>query len=120
LNLNETHIELLKKVRERMMVDAKNGMHLARPYLCWNILSIGEGLSNIPRGRLFNELILETSEDIRMLIEAIESAIDGHCTFCGWFASEVDILGLNISYSQAKTMGRLAWLDKMIETRVIA
>jgi hypothetical protein len=118
--LNEQHIELLKKVRARMMEDAGNAMHFARPYLCWNILFIGEGLEGIPRGKLFDEIVPEAKEDVKMLIEAIESAIDGHCTFCGWFASEVDSLGLHISYSQGETMGRLAWLDKMIETRVIA
>jgi hypothetical protein len=120
LNLNDTHIDLLKKVRARMLEDAENGTNLVRPYLCWNILFISEGLQGIPLGKLFDELVLEANEDVKLLIEAVESAIDGHCTFCNWFDSEVDNLGLRISYSQAEAMGRLAWLDKMIETRVIA
>jgi hypothetical protein len=119
LNLNDTHIELLKKVRARMLEDAENGMHLARPFLCWNILFISEGLNGIPRGSLFDELVLEAKEDVKLLIEAVENAIDGHCTFCNWFDSEVNNLDLQIIYSQAETMGRLAWLDKMLETRRI-
>jgi hypothetical protein len=121
MELNDKNIKLLNKVRERMFKDMEDGTYDKRPYICWNIIFVAQGLQSLPRGTQFYELVtLEEDEEVRAMVEAVENALENRCTFCNWLDAEVYHLGLRIKFPQAEAMGRIAWLDRMIERRVIA
>lgn len=121
MNLNDEHIELLKQVRERMFKDVEDGSYIKRPYICWNIWLVSNELEDVPQYTVFAALVEEDkNEDVRILIAAIESAINDNCTFSNWLDNQVQDIGLYTHKESAYVLGRLAWLDKMIETRVIA
>jgi hypothetical protein len=120
MTLDDFHIELLKKVRDRMAADIESD-NTRRPYICWNVLLVHQGLECPPKQTLFKErLALEPNSEVRRLIFSIDGTLEGNDTFGNWLDWQVYSY---ISYStlaQAYTLGRIAWLDRMIETRVVA
>jgi hypothetical protein len=120
LILSESQIELLKLVKARMLVDVEVGREAKRAYICWNAALIDLGLEWFPREMLFERLLERTSADVRALISAIESVLvsdEDECyTFSNWLDNAAFFCDLNIKLTDAYALGRLAWLDKMIET----
>lgn len=121
MNLNEGHIDLLKQVRERMYIDAERNENCLRPYICWNIFFVHKSLRNLPRGLVFEAQVeRDANDDIKQLIAAVDGAINKRGTFCNWLDDELHGANVRPNLERAYALGRLAWLDKMIETRVIA
>jgi hypothetical protein len=120
MTLDDFHIELLKKVRDRMAADIESD-NTIRPYICWNVLLVHQGLECLPKQTIFNDLVaFEPNSEVRRLIVSIEGTLEDNDTFGNWLDWH---LYSYINYStlaQAYTLGRIAWLDRMIETRVVA
>ncbi len=121
LKLNDAQIELLKKVKEQMLDDGVRGTQERRSYICWNVWLVSKDLQDMPVDTTFGSLVEnETSDDVRNLIEAIEGSLDGFLTFTSWLdnsvGDKVHWPAQNVGY----TLGRLAWLDRMIDTGEVA
>lgn len=120
MQLDEDQIELLKAVRERMEMDVENGTSGPRPYICWNIFLVRMGLEQLPEGSRFEtQLNLSEDGDVIRLVNAVESTLNRALTFGNWLDNELRYLHINTRMDHVYLLGRLAWLDKMIEKMVV-
>lgn len=118
MDLNDNHIEILTTVRARM----ENITIKDSRFICNNIETLGFQRFDIdPRNRDCEELLDELDPSYRELIEGISVVLYPNGTVLNYIRDEVrgfDELDDDVQQNYA-LMARLAWLDRMIETRKI-
>jgi hypothetical protein len=122
LELNEQQLEILKKVRSAMTRRQAGISHDASEFICVNILrevGLKHGVLET-QGIPFCEFPQEMQDEFTVFRQAIDLAIDGRATL----GILIGNLGLNIRIGDIMTtvapLARLAWIDRMIDTRQIA
>ncbi len=117
MKLTDKELELMIKVRDRMKEDYYDtDRYLERAYICHNIVQIENGLDRFDDGLAFATLSDKEGSLSASLIGMINAGIE-HCIAFDIYLEELDI-GLNwctiVSYFTQ--LGRLAWLDRIVET----
>lgn len=122
MKLTEEQLELMTKVRDRMAADFfETDRYFERVYICHNIVQIEHGLDRFDDRDDFGVLSAKEGSLSKDLIEMIDKGIGHWIAFDLYLDEGIDI-GLDwrqivTSFAQ---LGRLAWLDKIVETGVIA
>lgn len=112
MTLTDEHIEILQKVREYMEKNSWNG------YICTSIESVL--LSRFRVDRLSDHYRAKWLH--KLLTHAITDAIDGYGTVFSYLRNTVpgrEEMPLH-EEGDLSPLARMAWLDKMIESRTIA
>lgn len=117
MRLNEQQLELMTKVRDRMYADFETDKYLARKYICHNIVQIEHGLENFNEFGGYVGFTEKEGSLSRGLVELINAAIEGWIAFDLYLDEGLQI-GLNWSLitTYFQHVGRLAWLDRIVET----
>jgi hypothetical protein len=121
MKLTDKELELMIKVRDRMKEDYYDtDRYLERAYICHNIVQIENGLDRFDDGLEFRILSDKEGSLSASLIGMINAGIEHNVAF-DIYLEELDI-GLNWStlVSYFTQLGRLAWLDRIVETGEIA
>lgn len=116
MKLNANQIELLKKART-LIFEASVSGNDSKAYICWNVWFAEEGRTDFPPMAVFIDCVMGASQDVIDIIEAIQEAMDG-CSVMDTFLDRqiFDREVVNCAPYYAYSLGRLAWVDKMIET----
>jgi hypothetical protein len=119
LHLNDEHIAVLTKVR-----DVLAGDHIGTHYICWNIIYVVSPESRESKDSM-PQILISLGGVAAELVVAIDAALgcqgtmDNYLTQVFKKTNRYDLKARPKSYAFAN-MARVAWLDRMIETRVLA
>lgn len=116
MKLSESQLELLKKTRTLFLKTIESGGDYAAPYICWHIWIAESGRNFFPHDEAFEVLVKRSSFDVQALIEGIENALlkDDAEQLSELIDGTYPSITCHRRY--AYSLGRLAWLDKMIDT----
>jgi hypothetical protein len=125
LELNEEQLEIMREVRANLRAREEDEHERGSQYICVQILHIlsnRAGLGNITNPK---DLPSDSLRFFRILEAAISQALNG-CTSVGIYLScrgsqiGLELGGIDATFYDHAPRARLAWLDRMIETRVLA
>jgi hypothetical protein len=127
LELNEEQLEIMREVRKNLIaISDEAEVREVSQYICVQILRVlsnRAGLGNITNPK---DLPSDSLRFFRTLGAAISQALNG-CTSVGIYLSrlreQIDLEiydGMDAIFNYHAPLARLAWLDRMIETKVIA
>lgn len=122
MKLNAEHLSVLKEVRERMGRDAEvdNALIDVSYYICSNIQRVLLSRAGVDYGTSF-DLDSESQGILDSLCIGIAAALSGYSTFGSYLEralpNYLDMSGK--AQDRCSVLGRLAWLDKMLETHEI-
>jgi hypothetical protein len=125
LELSEEQLEIMREVRANLHACEEDEEDRGSPYICVQILHIlsnRAGLGNITN---LNDLPSDSLQFFRTLETAISQALN-ECASVGIYLSRLghriglELRGIDAAFSDHASRARLAWLDRMIETRVLA
>ena len=121
MKLTDKELELMIKVRDRMKEDYyETDRYLERAYICHNIVQIENGLDRFDDGLAFASLSDKEGSLSASLIGMINAGIEHRIAF-DIYLEELDIeLNWGTIVTYFTQMGRLAWLDRIVETGEIA
>lgn len=120
LELTEEQLEVMAVVRENLVARARGAYGKGSEFICnqvSNIIAAKEGKEDYAR---WSELSDESKEKIKILRDAIRDAMDGADTVNEYLSVNVPNLSDIAIFSGFSTLARLAWLDRMLETKVVA
>lgn len=129
MKLTPLHVEILRGARKRLEL-SEDGFH---SYICYaiqdEIADRYQAESKLRRNRLMfwrrNSIYEKWESVVRELQRAINNGLYGKATVGLWFDREAGKRGIEVYERHLNNHGlykqiRLAWIDKMIETRVLA
>jgi hypothetical protein len=113
--LNAAQLELMTKVRDRMYADYETDKYLERQYICHNIVQIEDGIDRFT-DQTFSDLSGREGSLSKDLIEMIDAGIGKWVSF-DLYLDEGLRIGLDWSkiVTSFAQLGRLAWLDRIVE-----
>lgn len=125
--LADIHVELLKRVRNRIATRPGNY------YICLIVQEEAQIAKEAELNLLRNRIMFWRRYSIHdkwmtsaeRMARSVQYALDGTPTFGSWFETQRIRRGINVDCGSLNNRGwyqemRLAWLDKMIESRTIA
>lgn len=121
MKLTDEELKLMVKVRDRMREDFfDTDRYLEREYICHNIVQIENRIERFDERFDFSVLSVKEDSLSASLIAMINEGIENWVNF-DIYLEELNI-GLNLSkiFTYFSQMGRLAWLDRIVETGEIA
>lgn len=121
LKLNEQHMEILLEVREKLRGRMAGKDLETSEYICVQILQVLGRRSGITAADDSEDLPEEDREFFREMERAISAAL-GRNSSVGTYLADEGTLTLDIKqvFDYVAPLARLAWLDRMIETKVLA
>lgn len=119
MKLEKRHLDILRSVRHMMREDAENA-GVSAPYVSGYICS-NIDLHILRRYHDDDYLYSNAKQAANELQEAIRLGIGNFVTFGGWlrFFADNEFNWSRAEYNKFVVLGRLAWLDKIIETEEI-
>ena len=121
LELNEQHIEILTEARENLRDRWEGDKTAGSEYICVQLLQILGRRNGIDDIKNPQDLPMNARLLFFELEGAISQALD-HKSSVGIYINrlKMNIAGERTPYSYLAPLARLAWLDRMLETKVIA
>lgn len=118
--LTEAQLALMTKVRSKMKADFEADIHYSRVYICHNIALVENGIERFDERNNFCLLSEKEGSLTKDLVALISEAIGKQIAFDSYLDNlEVGLNWLMITRYFAQ-LGRLAWLDRIVEMGEIA
>lgn len=119
--LTPAQLELMIKVRDRMYADFfESDRYMERYYICHNIVQIENGLEQFDEENDFCKLADKKDFLSKELLNIIGKCIDHKISFEIYLEELDETLKWADIVTRYGQMGRLAWLDRIVETGEIA
>lgn len=121
LELNEEQLEIMVAIRENLQEKLRGEPNKGSEFICNQVnrvIAAKEGKSEFESHR--NNLSIEGQVKINALRDAIKEAMNGAETLNEYLSVTVPNISDTAIFNSFATLGRLAWLDRMLETKVLA
>lgn len=113
MKLNSKQLDILREVRGRL----KKQDGYKSGFICHQIYFVDKGSDKISIQKTFHEQVRECSQDAQALIHAIMGSLNDSSTLDVYVAAvspvEWDVIKKN------SVQMRLAWIDRMVETKEV-
>jgi hypothetical protein len=120
LELNEQHLEIMREVRENLKGRFEGIPGKGSEFICSQVLAAVGRRYGCEDTKCLTDLPEEAKPQFREIYSAINDAIKNQSTM-GIFLAGLELnIGIGDILKTVAPLARLAWLDRMIETRVIA
>jgi hypothetical protein len=119
--LNDQQLNLMKKVRDKMYADYfADSDPMDFKFICHAICLVENGLNEFGKNSLSFRYLSEKEGSLsKELVQLIQAALDHSVTMEWYISSRKLSLSWGSIYTGISALARLAWLDRMIETRVL-
>lgn len=121
MKLTELQLEIMDRVRDKVLSDEQTFICLAIESVVGEmVVEQAEKLRfkaflGVRRDLIRNKMLIECN----LLTKAIGASIYPHVTFTNWLSEQLEGLGVKWEGARGR-LGRVAWLDRIIDTREIA
>lgn len=124
MELNEQHIEILSEVREKLRARLKESspdQSDGSEYICVQVLRAIGRRHGIEKATFTSHLPVQAQFLFQEFSGAITHALD-NSTSVGVYINrlKLKVVGMESTFTKLGPLARLAWLDRMIETKVLA